>query len=458
MPYSQHISAIRRYTIIILIIVVSSSIKLAYAKPSYNVKQFGARGDGKSDDTKFIQDAIDKAATHKGSVVVFPQGTYLVSHITIKTNLKGVGNATIKKIKMPLDLFVFCNIRGVKSIGISGLTFDGSVILGSNNKPVNGSTPLHVYDCHDILINSCIFRNSPFGGLRLEACSNIKVTNCKSYGSRGVYGDGFYITGTNNVNVVNCLADDYERIGFVTEANSYNITFTDCLAQNGRNASILTGGIEYNAGFWYENSANIKTIRCVARNNTHRGFVATTGLQIGKFVPEELAIFEFNNCKSLNNPNGFVVSSFGKAVKTTLTNCQAINSTTGYHATARDLKDQFNFIHCKVSLKSLQKDSKNNVGFNWESPVAKNDSTYSRLPEFNFQNCHVEYMKPIFMERLVDKSNNNGDVSTYAGGRANINISNFSNSLKKHGTVIKARTGRPTYSIQKTAVDPGILK
>lgn len=45
----------------------------------FNVKNFGATGDGNGDDTKSIQAAIDAAVANKGGVVYFPPGTYLVA-------------------------------------------------------------------------------------------------------------------------------------------------------------------------------------------------------------------------------------------------------------------------------------------------------------------------------------------------------------------------------------------
>lgn len=45
----------------------------------FNVKAFGAQGDGSTDDTKAIQSAIDAAQTSNGGIVYLPQGTYLVS-------------------------------------------------------------------------------------------------------------------------------------------------------------------------------------------------------------------------------------------------------------------------------------------------------------------------------------------------------------------------------------------
>jgi len=48
-----------------------------------NARQFGAKGDGKADDTAAIQKAIDAAAEIKGSVF-FPDGTYLCSTLKMR--------------------------------------------------------------------------------------------------------------------------------------------------------------------------------------------------------------------------------------------------------------------------------------------------------------------------------------------------------------------------------------
>jgi len=48
-----------------------------------SVAKYGAVGDGSTDDTKAIQQAIDAAAKKKGSDkwVVFPPGTYMVRQV-----------------------------------------------------------------------------------------------------------------------------------------------------------------------------------------------------------------------------------------------------------------------------------------------------------------------------------------------------------------------------------------
>jgi hypothetical protein len=80
---------------------LNSKVKVADkpAKLSISVKEFGAVGNGKADDTRAIQRAIDAVYKVGGGVVFFPQGTYKVTvnpstlqAITIRTKvtLKGI--------------------------------------------------------------------------------------------------------------------------------------------------------------------------------------------------------------------------------------------------------------------------------------------------------------------------------------------------------------------------------
>lgn len=65
----------------------------------YNVKEFGARGDGEQDDTEFIQKALDIAGKNRGGVVYLPVGNYLIKgHLSVPENvtLEGVWKAPFR--------------------------------------------------------------------------------------------------------------------------------------------------------------------------------------------------------------------------------------------------------------------------------------------------------------------------------------------------------------------------
>src|SRR5687768_6226890 len=58
-----------------------------HSTTSFNIKDFGAKGDGKTVDTKAINDAIDAAAKAGGGTVLFPAGTFLSFSIHLKSNI-----------------------------------------------------------------------------------------------------------------------------------------------------------------------------------------------------------------------------------------------------------------------------------------------------------------------------------------------------------------------------------
>ncbi len=101
------------------------------AATSINVKDYGAKGDGKSDDTAAIQQALNEAysqdQTHRlriglarglsggsresaYSEIVFPEGTYLTSETLVSqwsTSLRGIGKATLRQRHPEKDLLYF---------------------------------------------------------------------------------------------------------------------------------------------------------------------------------------------------------------------------------------------------------------------------------------------------------------------------------------------------------------
>jgi len=120
---------------------------------TFNVKAYGATGDGVTDDTAAIQAAID-AAEVNGGLVYFPVSTYIVTGITVSVggiSLRGDGDSSVLScltsgttpiITVSAD---FVSIFDLKLIGnrvADGADAAGISISGSTGSVVSGATVL----------------------------------------------------------------------------------------------------------------------------------------------------------------------------------------------------------------------------------------------------------------------------------------------------------------------------
>lgn len=82
--------------VLLVAVPLSAQEALVGQKGVYSVTSFGAKGDGKTDDTQAFQKALDTAGKDGGGIVFVPTGTYLIkSHLEIPENvtLEGVFRA-----------------------------------------------------------------------------------------------------------------------------------------------------------------------------------------------------------------------------------------------------------------------------------------------------------------------------------------------------------------------------
>lgn len=196
------------------------NVRTAYAHSAtdsvFNVKMYGAVGDGVTDDTAAIQSAINAAAAVQG-VAFFPSGTYLVSQLNVNSNfvkLEGVdasahGSILTSNSNLPI-LYVthICTIEKIALFGASNNAFtlqDGIFINNTNDVYVRDVFIKDTYN--GIHIKDSVFY-SYFDNVRFYT-----AVNCLVYGE-GTVPQGYAVQFNN------CQA----TVGYAT----YGFYFDNC--------------------------------------------------------------------------------------------------------------------------------------------------------------------------------------------------------------------------------------
>lgn len=156
-----------------------------------DVRNFGARGDGRSNDCEAIQAAIDLVSRSGGGTVRFPAGTYVASRaagsavaITLRSGviLEGVGSASILKLQDGSGGHLV-NVTRERNCGVRNMVLDGN----RKRQPSTGHG----------------FRSGGVDGLRLE---NVLVVNAFHYGI-GLQGGANRNVSISNIVVEDCGGD-----------------------------------------------------------------------------------------------------------------------------------------------------------------------------------------------------------------------------------------------------------
>ena len=232
----------------------------------FNVKDYGAKGDGETLDSPAINKTIEKCSEAGGGTVFLPPGTYLSGSIRLKSNITlhldrgSVLKAAPNSMRVydipdenpwhtPIEYQDFGHShwknsliwgKNLENIGIVGHgKIDGSGMTTGVTKPGEGNTSITLKECRNILIQGItIYMGGwlailPTGcdnmvidgllidtnrdGINVDACRNVRISNCtiNSHHDDAIvlkssYALG-YLRATENVTITNCMVSGYAR-------------------------------------------------------------------------------------------------------------------------------------------------------------------------------------------------------------------------------------------------------
>jgi hypothetical protein len=256
----------------------------------FNVKDYGAVGDGKTDDAVAIQKAIDACNAAGGGRVIIPSGSiFLAGPFNLKSFVEFYVEPNAKVLANPNEgvysKSAFRENKGEGTIWIGGENIEQVTICGGGTIDGNGVSfmgkelddsyelkPFNVVDPRPhvltivggktIRIKDLTIRNSAYWTVHLVGCNDVAISNLTLSNSLKVRNsDGIDLDHSKNVRITNCYIEsgddcicmknrrEYEEFG-VCE----NITVTNC-TMTSRSCAIKIG------------SENMDSIRHIVFNN-----------------------------------------------------------------------------------------------------------------------------------------------------------------------------------------------
>ena len=264
----------------ITLMVYSSVISAAEVtdKKIFDVRDFGAKGDGTTVDTEAIQNALNQSESAGGGVVRLSSGTYLSKPIflTNNTELNLAEGAVLKATDDPADFadpdnpsstIAFVNGNKLENVSITGKgTIDGSgqkwwpaaleAKYAKKKETLKRPRMIIIERTNNLLVQGVTLSSSPSFHLVPKDCENVVidgVTFCDPDESPNT--DAIDPSTCKNVVIKNChidVGDDNVAIksgrknpNYPDEPGCQDLTISDCKFFHGHGMSI---GSETNGG------------------------------------------------------------------------------------------------------------------------------------------------------------------------------------------------------------------
>jgi polygalacturonase len=257
-------------TLLFLLFIAASIGATAQAQQVYfNVKELGAKADGKTPDTKIINATIEGVSAAGGGTIYFPAGNYLSGSIHLRNNIclyleQGatlIASSDSNDFDKPEpgvneiyqdyghshwhNSFIWGeNIHDISIIGAGTIWGKGLVRNGrkGDEKP---NKAIALLNCRNVIIRDVTIFHGGWFAILATAVDNFTLDNLKVDTNR----DGFDIDCCKNVRVSNCTVnspfDDgiclKSSFGLGYARSTENVTITNCQVSGYDEGTLLDG-------------------------------------------------------------------------------------------------------------------------------------------------------------------------------------------------------------------------
>ena len=251
----------------------------------YDIRDFGAKGDGKSLCTQAIQNAIDKCAGSGGGAVCLPPGAYLTGTVYLQSNvtLELDTGCTLLGSPDKADYGPPCKLangqtfgywaiiagKGLEHIAIRGRgTIDGQ---GANFKYKDGPRPKNLYleDCRDVLIEGLRLRAAGSWMQHYRNCDRLTIRDIAVFNHVAYNNDGLNIDSCRDVVITGCNIDsddDAVVLKSLSTKPCENVVISDCIVSSHCNS--IKMGTESGGGF-----QNVTVTNCTVNSPRHSNVI-----------------------------------------------------------------------------------------------------------------------------------------------------------------------------------------
>mgnify|MGYP002407072920 CR=1 FL=1 len=299
-------------------LIIANALTLRAAHPKkrhvFNIMDYGAVGDGVTDDTAAIQAAINAANTKLGGTVYFPSATYLTGPLSCKpsVNFNGknatlIASAAVTSEHAVIELFgsvtpTSTTLQTSSLVGdtvfsvtsAAGFVAGDYVVIRDNNYKFNTEGRNQELRQIQTIDGNYITIDKPAIGFyatasaaeiaKINPARNILVDGIKIQIGTGIEGAGIRGEYAYNCKIKNCEVSGADYTGSIAFGSSAYVTVDGNTAKDGQNIDLGSGGRGYGLHF-YESCHN-----CVAQNNytyNIRENLINTGSRYCSFISNE---------------------------------------------------------------------------------------------------------------------------------------------------------------------------